>query len=66
MPVIKVKLLDFYNRAIGIIKFQKRFQNFISDTMNWFLNSMSDCNVFATGLIGIKILRRLGLLSSKM
>ena len=28
--------------AIGIIQFEKRFYNFIADTMNWFQNSRSD------------------------
>ena len=29
-------------RAIGIINFERLFPNFITDTMNWFLNSMLD------------------------
>ena len=29
-------------RAIGIINFEKLSPNFITDTMNWFLNSMLD------------------------
>ena len=42
MPVIKVKLPNFSNRAIGIINFERLSPNFIVDTMNWFLNSMLD------------------------
>ena len=29
---------NFFNRAIGIINFERRSPNFIADTMNWFLN----------------------------
>ena len=42
MPVIKVLLPNFSNRAIGIINFERLSPNFIADTMNWFLNSMLD------------------------
>ena len=42
MPVIKVKLSNFSNGAIGIINFKILSPNFIADTMNWFLNSMLD------------------------
>ena len=42
MPVIKVKLPNFSNRAIGIINFERLSPNFIADIMNWFLNSMLD------------------------
>ena len=42
MPVIKVKLPNFSNRAIGIINFERLSPNFIADTMNWFLNSVLD------------------------
>ena len=42
MPVIKVQLPNFSNRAIGIINFERLSPNFIADTMNWFLNSMLD------------------------
>ena len=45
MPVTKVKLPDFSNRAIGIINFERLSPNFIADTMNWFLNSMSFLSV---------------------
>ena len=31
-----------FNRAIGIINFERLASNFIADTMNWFLNSMLD------------------------
>ena len=31
---------NFSNRAIGIINFEKRFLDFIVDTMNWFPNIM--------------------------
>ena len=34
--------LDFSNRAIGIINFERLSPNFIADTMNWFLSSMLD------------------------
>ena len=37
-----IKLVHFFNRAIGIINFGKLFLNFIADTMNWFQNSRSD------------------------
>ena len=40
MPVIKVYLPNFSNRAIGIINFKRLSPNFIADTINWFLNSM--------------------------
>ena len=40
MPVIKVYLPSFSNRAIGIINFERLSPNFIADTMNWILNSM--------------------------
>ena len=33
MPVIKVKLPDFSNRAIGIVNFARLSQNFIADTI---------------------------------
>ena len=33
-------------QAIGIINFAKHFQNFIDDTMIWFLNSKLDLNLF--------------------
>ena len=33
---------NFFNRAIGIINFERPSPNFIADTMNWFLNSMLD------------------------
>ena len=42
MPVIKVSLPNFSNRAIGIINFERLSPNFIADTMNWILNSMFD------------------------
>ena len=42
MPVIKVLLPNFSNRAIGITNFERLSPNFIADTMNWFLNSMLD------------------------
>ena len=42
MPVIKVYLPNFSNRAVGIINFERLSPNFIADTMNWFLNSMLD------------------------
>ena len=34
--------LHFSIRAIGIINFEKRVQNFIAETKDWFQNSMSD------------------------
>ena len=47
---------------IGIINFEKLSQNFIADSMNWFLNSRSDYKTsFATGPIGTRILCCLGL-----
>ena len=42
MPVIKVLLPNFSNRAIGNINFERLSPNFIADTMNWFLNSVLD------------------------
>ena len=36
----------FFNKAIVIINFAKHFQNFIDDTMIWFLNSKLDLNLF--------------------
>ena len=42
MPVIKVYLLNFSTRAIGIINFERLSPNFITDIMDWFLNSMLD------------------------
>ena len=36
---LSVRLLQ---QAIGIINFERLSLNFIADTMNWFLNSMSD------------------------
>ena len=40
----KILTANFSNRAISVINFEKLFffQNFIADTMNWFLNSRSD------------------------
>ena len=40
----KLLLRNFLNKAIGIINFAKLFQNFIDDTMIWFLNSKLDLN----------------------
>ena len=42
---INCKLRNFLNKAIGIINFAKLFQNFIDDTMIWFLNSKLDLNL---------------------
>ena len=46
LPVIKILLPNFSNRAIGIINFERLNPNFminnIADTMNLFLNSMLD------------------------
>ena len=33
---------DFFNRAIGIINFERLSLIVFADTMNWFLNSMLD------------------------
>ena len=43
MLVINVLLLNFLNRALGIINFEKAltFPNFNADTMNLFQTSMS-------------------------
>ena len=37
---IKVKQPNFYSRGIGIIIFEILSEQFIADTMNWFLNSV--------------------------
>ena len=42
MHVVKFELLNFSIGTIGIINFERPFQNFIIDTMNWFQNSRSD------------------------
>ena len=42
MHVIKSYLVKFSFRGIGIINFEKVFQSFIADTINWFQNSKSD------------------------
>ena len=40
---VEMVIMDiFSNRAIGIINFERLSPNFISGTMNWFLNSMLD------------------------
>ena len=39
------KLRNFLNKAISIINFAKHFQNFIDDTMIWFLNSKLELNL---------------------
>ena len=36
MHVMKFQLLNFSNRVIGIINFEKLFQNIIAETLNWF------------------------------
>ena len=36
---INCSLRDFLNKTIGIINFAKHFQNFIDDTMVWFLST---------------------------
>ena len=41
----KLLIRNFLNKAIGIINFAKHFQNFIDDTMIWFLNSKLDLNL---------------------
>ena len=41
----KLLTQKFLNRAIGIINFAKHFQNFIDDTLIWFLNSKLDLNL---------------------
>ena len=41
----KLLTLKFLNKAIRIINFAKHFQNFIDDTMIWFLNSKLDLNL---------------------
>ena len=38
----KISTVIYLNRSIVIINFEKHIQNVIADTMNWFLNSMSD------------------------
>ena len=38
------KIRNFINKAIGIMNFTQHFQNFINDTMIWFLNSKLDLN----------------------
>ena len=38
-------LRNFLNKAISIINFAKHFQNFIDDTMIWYLNSKLDLNL---------------------
>ena len=42
---INCKLKTFLNMAICIINFAKPFQNFIDDTMIWYLNSKLDLNL---------------------
>ena len=39
------KILITALKAIGIINFAKHFQNFIADTIVWFLNSKLDLNL---------------------
>ena len=41
----KLLTQNFLNKAISIINFAKHFQNFIDDTMIWFLNSKLDLNL---------------------
>ena len=38
MLVLNVKLINFSNRVIGIISFERLFPSFMVDTMNWFQN----------------------------
>ena len=56
----KLLTLNFLNKAIGIINFAKHFQNFIDDTMIWFLNSKLDLNLFAPRTFGTWFLCWLG------
>ena len=42
---INCYLRNFLNKALSIINFAKHFQNFIDDTMIWFLNSKFDLNL---------------------
>ena len=42
----KLSVRNFLNKVIGIINFVKLFLDFIADTMIWYLNSMSDLNLF--------------------
>ena len=50
MPVIKVHC-QTSQKTIVIINFEKRFQNFIAETMNWFL-IQGGYKPLATGSIG--------------